>query len=160
MREYTNPQAHGFIMEAKGCAKVIKELERLITKYEKAVKRESDARKAEFETVMGYQNEGEIQNDYGYDCISEKTYRRYLEIFRKGQAALENPESTVNDIALFILRRIKCDIIVEQKDWEFESLSPEEQEAERKRAAESQKRWKKEIADIKKRMGIKENTDN
>lgn len=155
MREYTNPQAHGFIMEAKGCAKVIKELERLIAKFEKA-----DARKSEFETVMGYKSEGEIQNDYGYDCISEKTYQRYLEIFRIGKAALDNPEPTVNDITLFVLRRIKRDIIVEQKDWEFEAMSPEEQEVERKRAAESQKRWKDKIADIKKRMSVKEDIDN
>lgn len=40
MRTYTNPDANGFIMEAKACAKIEKDLQRLIDKYAKAINRE------------------------------------------------------------------------------------------------------------------------
>lgn len=36
-RTYTNPQANGFIMEAKACAKIEKDLMRLIAKYKKVI---------------------------------------------------------------------------------------------------------------------------
>jgi len=149
---YTNPDAHGYLMEAKACKKICKELDRLIAKFQRAVEREAAARKAEFETVMQYRNEREIQDDYGYECITEEQYDRYLEIFRAGQAALENAEPTVNELVVSILKRINGDIYRDQKEWEFSALTPEQQEAERKRAAESQKAWKKQIAEIKARL--------
>ena len=42
--------------------------------------------------------------------------------------------------------------------WEFEALPPEEQEAERKRAEESNKKWKEYIADLKKKRSVIEHT--
>ena len=38
MRTYTNPEANGYLTEAKACGKIVKELDRLIEKYRKAVK--------------------------------------------------------------------------------------------------------------------------
>lgn len=149
---YTNPDAHGYLMEAKACKKICKELDRLIAKYRRAVEREQAARKAEFETVMQYRSEREIQDDYGYEFITEEQYDRYLEIFRAGQQALEDTPPTVNELVISILKRINGDIYTDQKEWEFSALTPEQQEAERKRAAESQKAWKKRIADIKTRL--------
>ena len=149
---YTNPDAHGYLMEAKACKKICRELDRLIAKYQRAVERETAARQAEFETVMQYRSEREIQDDYGYECITEAQYDRYLEIFRAGQKALENAEPTVNELVVSILKRINGDIYRDQKEWEFSALTPEQQEAERKRAAESQKAWKKQIAEIKARL--------
>ena len=149
---YTNPDAHGYLMEAKACKKICRELDRLIAKFQRAVEREKAARQAEFETVMQYRSEREIQDDYGYECITEAQYDRYLEIFRAGQRALENTEPTVNELVVSILKRINSDIYRDQKEWEFSALTPEQQEAERKRAAESQKAWKKQIAEIKARL--------
>ena len=152
---YTNPDVHGYLMEAKACKKVCRELDRLITKFQRAVEREKATRKAEFETVMQYRNEREIQDDYGCEYITEAQYDRYLEIFRAGQDALENAEPTVNEIALSILRRMNSDVLRDQQEWEFAALSPEEQEAERKRAEESNRAWKKYISELKaKRQGI------
>lgn len=56
MRTYTNPEANGFLMEAKACAKIEKDLQRLIEKYAKAIKREEAARQRTFETVMQYRH--------------------------------------------------------------------------------------------------------
>ena len=49
MRTYTDPVANGYIMEAKACEKIEKDLRRLVDKYAKAVKREEDARKQQFQ---------------------------------------------------------------------------------------------------------------
>ena len=149
---YTNPDAHGYLMEAEACKKVCKELERLIAKFQRAVEREKAAKKAEFETVMQYRSEREIQDDYGYEFITEAQYDRYLDIFRAGQQALENAPPTVNELVISILKRINGDIYMDQKEWEFSALTPAQQEAERKRAIESQKAWKKHIAEIKARL--------
>lgn len=68
-------------MEAKACAKIEKDLQRLLDKYAKAINREEAARQQDFETVMQYRNEREIQDDYGCEYITEKQYRQYLHIF-------------------------------------------------------------------------------
>mgnify|MGYP000867574492 CR=1 FL=1 len=149
---YTNPDAHGYLMEAAACKKVCKEIDRLVAKFNRAVEREKAARKTEFETVMQYRSEREIQDDYGYECITEEQYDRYIQIFRAGQEALENTQPTVNELVVSILKRINGDIYRDQKEWEFSALTPEQQEAERKRARESQKAWKKHIAEIKARL--------
>ena len=146
-------------MEAKACKKIEKDLQRLIDKYAKAIKREDEARRKDFETVMQYRNEGEIQDDYGCEYITEKQYRLYLEIFREGEDALENHPKTVNEITHSILKNMLRDIERDRRQWEFEALSPEEQEAERKRAEESQRQWKAYIAELKKKRGIIESTD-
>ena len=149
---YTNPEAHGFLMEAKACKKIGKELNRFIAKYQRAVAREKAAKQAELETVMQYRNEGEIQNDSGWEYITETQYQRYIELFRSGKEALENGPPSVNEIVVSILHRINSDILRDQTEWEFSALSPEEQAAERKRLEESQKAWEKRIAEIKSRL--------
>ena len=153
MRTYTNPEANGYLTEAKACSKIVKELDRLIDKYKNAVKREETARNAEFEEVMGYRSEYEIQEAYGWEFITEAQYDRYLELFRKGKAALEDHEKTVNEITLSILEKMRGDLRTDQAQWEFEALTPEEQAAERKRAEESKKAWKKKIAELKEKRG-------
>lgn len=155
MRKYTNPEAHGYLIEAKACKKIVAELDRLSAKYQRTVEREKAAKEAEFETVMQYRNEREIQDDYGCEYITEAQYERYLDIFQAGREALENAQPTVNEIILSILRRMSRDVLRDQQEWEFAALSPEEQEAQRKRAEESNRAWKKYISELKaKRQGI------
>ena len=149
MGRYTDPERNGYLMEAKACAALEKDLTRLIEKYRKKVAKEQADRKAEFEEVMGYRSEAEIQEAYGWEFITEKQYDRYLEIFRKGKEALESQEKTVNELSLGILERIVASVDTDRREWEFCSLTPEEQAEERKKAEESQKRWKEMIAKIK-----------
>ena len=49
---YTVPEAHGYLMEAKACKNVVKEIDRLADKYRRAVEREKAAKRAELEAVM------------------------------------------------------------------------------------------------------------
>lgn len=149
MRTYTNPEANGFIMEAKACAKIEKDLRRLIDKYAKAIKREEDARQKDIEIALQYRNEREIQDAYGWDLITEKQYELYMRIFEEGQEVLANHPKTVNEITHSILCNMLSAVSSDRRQWEFEALSPEEQEAERKRAKESQRAWKAYIAELK-----------
>ena len=141
-------------MEAKACDKVCKELRRIAEKLSRAVDREKAARQKEFENVMHYSSETEIQNDFGWEFITEKQYDRYLEIFREGAAALENAPPTVTELSLKIVYRILSDIDLESREWRFSALTPAEQSAEEKRAEAANRAWKEKIADIKKRLGI------
>lgn len=155
-RGYLNPRAEGYLLEAKGCDKVCKELRRVADKLQRAVDRERAARQKEFETVMQYASEEELHEDYGWDVITELQYNRYLDMFREGQAALENTPPTVTEVALKIVRRILTDIDLESREWRFDALTPAEQQAELDRAAASQKAWKAKIAEIKRRRGFVE----
>ena len=153
-RKYTNPQAAGYLLEAKACELVCKELRRTAEKYKRAVDKEAADRQSEFETVLQYTSERQIQDDYGWDFLTEKQYDLYLDLFRHGQEALENAPPTPKVLALSILRRIIGDIEADCREWEFSALSPQEQAAERERLEKAQNAWKEKIAEIKRRRGI------
>lgn len=153
-RGYLNPKAEGYLLEAKACDKVCKELRRIVDKLQRAVDREKAIRQKEFETVMQYASEDELHEDYGWDIITQQQYNCYLDMFREGEAALENAPPTVTETALKIARRILKDIDLESREWRFEALTPAEQQAELERAEASQKAWKAKIAEIKKRRGL------
>lgn len=153
-RKYTNPDAFGYLLEAQACEKVIKELHRISEKYQRAVDKEAAFRQSEFETAMQYTNEQQIQDDYGWDIISETQYARYLALFREGKTALEQHAPTKTELALHIVRRIISGIEADRREWAFSALSPEEQTAELERIEKSQREWKERIAEIKKRRGI------
>jgi len=159
-RRYLRPDAEGYLLEAKACKRVIKELERLTAKLERRVEQEKARRQAEFEQAMTYRSEYEIQNDYGYGFLTECQYERYLDLFRIGSEALENHALTANEIAVKIIRRVIRDITEDQVEFQFSALSPEQQEAERRRAEQSRHAWKQKIAEIKKRRGILDNEEN
>lgn len=160
MKKYTNPDAHGYLMEAKACEKVVKELRRIAEKFQRAVDKEATDRQADFEKAMQYTNERQIQDDYGWDLITEKKYNWYLDLFHKGQEALENVPPTPKVLALHILHRIIRDIDANQCELEFSALLPQEQAAERVRSEKAQKEWKEKIAEIKRRRGIIETDAN
>lgn len=159
-RRYLRPDAEGYLLEAEACKKVIRELERLTAKLERKVEQEKSRRQTEFEQVMTYRSEYEIQNDYGYGFLTERQYEHYLDLFRTGSEVLENHSPTANEIAVRIIRRVIGDIYEDQKEFQFSALSPEQQEAERRRAEQSRLAWKQKIAEIKKRRGILDNEES
>lgn len=109
---------------------------------------------------MAYHSEYEIQNDYGYGFLTERQYEHYLDLFRAGSEALENHAPTANEIAVRIIRRVVRDIFEDQTEFQFSALSPEQQEAERRRAEQSRLAWKQKIAEIKKRRGLLDDEDS
>lgn len=94
VRKYTNPQAAGYLLEAKACEVVCKELRRTADKFQRAVQKEAADRQSEFETTMQYDSERQIQDDYGWGFITEKQYERYMDLFHHGQEALEKAPPT------------------------------------------------------------------
>ena len=159
MRKQINPEAEGYLLEAAACKKILKDLERLKEKYKRKVDQEQAKRQAEFESVMKFQSEWEILEAYGWELITEKQYDRYLELFREGEAALENHAPTCAELAHGILCRMAAGVERDIREWEFSALTPEQQQEKRKRAEESRLAWKRKIAEIKKKRGIIEADD-
>lgn len=152
-QQYLNSEAHGYLMEAKACKLLLKDLERIRAKLRRHIEKEAADRETEFEAAMQYHSESDIQEAYGWEFISEQQYDRYLELFRQGRKALDEHSPTVTELALSILNRIFQDIDRDCRQCEFEALSPEEQLAELKRAEESRQAWKQYIASLKEMVG-------
>ena len=126
MSRYLKPRDHGYLMEAAACVKVLGDLQRIEAKFARAVERESAARQAEFEKVMQYHSERELQDDFGWGFITEAQYDRYRLLFQQGQAAMEQLPPTKSELALRLVRRIMADIDADRREWEFSALSPED----------------------------------
>lgn len=154
MRKYTDPSAAGYLLEAKACGKVLKDLQRSAEKYKRKIEKEQEDRKKEFETVMGYRSEEDIRDAYGWEFITEAQFDRYIEIFRKGEQALEEHTPTVNELTYQILCRIISDIDLEQREWRFSALSPAEQAAEVERARNAKQEWARKIQQIREELGM------
>ena len=133
---------------------MLEDLRRIEAKYARTVEKECSVRQAEFEKVMQYHSERELQDDFGWGFITEAQYDRYRLLFQQGQAAMEQLPPTKSELALRLVRRIMADIDADRRECEFSALSPEDQQAERARAEQSQKEWKRKIAELKRKRGI------
>jgi len=149
VNRYTNPETAGYLLEAEGCGEAIKELERLIAKFQRKADREAETREKELETALGYGSEQEIQEAYGWEIITEKQYERYMDLFHRGRDALENPVPTRAEVTLKILQRICKELMLERQEWEFCALTPEQQTAELARRKQAKQMWKDHIQQIK-----------
>ena len=105
-------------MKAAACTKVLGELCRIEAKYARTVEKECSVRQAEFEKVMQYHSERELQDDFGWGFITEAQYDRYRLLFQQGQAAMEQLPPTKNELALGLVRRIMADIDADRREWE------------------------------------------
>ena len=153
-QKYLSTEAAGYLMEAAACKLIIKELDRAAGKFQRRVEKEHADREAEFERVMQYKSEDEIQDDFGWDLITKSQYETFLDMFRSGRQALEAQPPSVAELALRIIQRIKRDIDADRRSWEFSALTPEQQRAEEARAVQSRKLWKEKLAELKRRRGI------
>lgn len=149
MGRYTNPEAAGYLLEAAACGMVIKEVDRLIEKFQRKINREAEARRKELETAMGFKSEQDIQDAYGWELITEKQYDRYIELFRQGQAALEHHEPTRAELALSILRRFRWSLTADQDEWKLSALTPEQRAAELNRRANAAQEWKERLEQMR-----------
>ena len=138
-------------MEADACDKVLREMDRLIDKYERHVNKEADKRREEFELVMGYRSEADIQEAYGWEFITQAQYERYLEMFRAGNSAMENHEPTVTERALAILRAFRRDLLQEQQEYRYEAMSPDELRAEIQRRQAAERAWNERMKELRAR---------
>ena len=78
-QQYLNSEAHGYLMEAKACKLLLKDLARIRAKLKRHIEKEAADREAEFEAAMQYHSESDIQEAYGWEFISEQQYERYYE---------------------------------------------------------------------------------
>ena len=68
-QQYLNSEAHGYLMEAKACKLLLKDLERIRAKLKRHIEKEAADREAEFEAAMQYHSESDIQEAYGWNAI-------------------------------------------------------------------------------------------
>lgn len=85
MSRYLKLRDHGYLMEAAACTKVLEDLRRIEAKYARTVEKEGAVRQAEFEKVMQYHSERELQDDFGWGFITEAQYDRYRLLFSRGR---------------------------------------------------------------------------
>ena len=88
-QKYLNSEAHGYLLESDACALLIKELERVCTKFQRRIDKENATRQADFDAAMEYHSENEIQDAYGWELITEAQYHAYMDLFHRGRQALE-----------------------------------------------------------------------
>ena len=60
-QQYLNSEAHGYLMEAKACKLLLKDLERIRAKLKRHIEKEAADREAEFEAAMQSLSAQEIQ---------------------------------------------------------------------------------------------------
>ena len=53
-QQYLNSEAHGYLMEAKACKLLLKDLERIRAKLRRHIEKEAADREAEFKAAMQY----------------------------------------------------------------------------------------------------------
>ena len=135
-QKYLNSEAHGYLLESDACALLIKELERVCTKFQRRI-----------------DSENEIQDAYGWELITEAQYHAYMDLFHRGRQALEEHAPTVSELALSIARRVIYDLESDQREFAFSALTPEQQTAELLRAEKARKEWKEHIARLKEQQG-------
>ena len=156
MKRYDLSEKNGLILHASGCEILLKECDRIEQKLQKRIEKQEETRKKEFSKILSYQDEEEIRDEYGYGCITEKQFIRYMELFEKGQDSLNEPLESKETAALDILRIIISDLNFEIRQDRFDALSPEEQAEEYRRAEQSRKEWEQRKKEIKKRLYMEE----
>lgn len=153
---YDMSDKNGLILHADGCEILLKECERIRTKFIKKIEKQEEKRQKEFSEIFLYKNVEEICDAYGYGYITDKQRRKYTELFEKGKEVLNEPLVNRDTAALNVLQRFIKQLEFEIRQDRFDALSPEEQAEEIKRSEESLKAWKKYKKEIKKKLKMED----
>ena len=148
---YSDPKKAGAILEAEACGKVITELDRLIAKYDRKVRKETEKRREDLETALGYLSEDDIRDAYGWEYITRSQMERYIDLLHQGEDAIKNHTPTVAERTAALLRTISGDIARERQDYRYEAMTPDEFRAELKRQQQAEREWKERLDALKKR---------
>ena len=140
-KQNTNERAN-LLLEAAACRQVCKDLGRLVEKYQRAVEREAAARQEALAAALEYRSEREIQDAYGYDMLTERQYAQYLDLFRRGQEAMENPPETKHAVSLRISRKLLTEMERELYALEDLAMTPEQRAAAKAQASQARREWK------------------
>ena len=109
---------------------------------------------------MQYHSERELQDDFGWGFITEAQYDRYRSFSAGGRLPWSScRRQRANWLCAWCAAswRILTQIA---GSGSFSALSPEDQQAERARAEQSQKEWKRKIAELKRKRGIIEASED
>ena len=153
---YDMSDKNGLILHAEGCGILLKECERIRTKFIRKITKQEEKRQKEFSEIFSYRNVEEVCDAYGYGYITDEQRREYTELFEKGREVLNEPLVNCDTAALNVLQRFIKQLEFEIRQDRFDALSPEEQAEEIKRSEESLKAWKEYKKEIKKKLKMED----
>ena len=153
---YDMSDKNGLILHADGCEILLKECERIRTKFIRKIAKQEEKRQKEFSEIFSYKNVEEICDAYGYGYITDEQRRKYTELFEKGKEVLNEPSVNRDTAALNVLQRFIKQLEFEIRQDRFDALSPEEQAEEIRRSEESMKVWKEYKKEIKKKLKMED----
>lgn len=153
---YDISDKNGLVLHADGCEILLKECERIRTKFIRKIAKQEEKRQKEFSEIFSYRNVEEICDAYGYGYITDEQRRKYTELFEKGKEVLNEPLVNRDTAALNVLQRFIKQLEFEIRQVRFDALSPEEQAEEIKKSEESLKAWKKYKKEIKKKLKMED----
>lgn len=153
---YDMSDKNGLVLHADGCEILLKECERIRTKFIRKIAKQEEKRQKEFSEIFSYRNVEEICDAYGYGYITDEQRRKYTELFEKGKEVLNEPLVNRDTAALNVLQRFIKQLEFEIRQVRFDALSPEEQAEEIKKSEESLKAWKKYKKEIKKKLKMED----
>lgn len=90
---------------------------------------------------------------YGYDMLTERQYEQYLDLFRRGQEAMENPPETKHAVSLRISRKLLTEMERELYALEDLAMTPEQRAAAKAQAAQARREWKERLQAMQIRRG-------
>ena len=153
---YDMSEKNSLILHADGCEILLKECERIRTKFIRKIAKQEEKRQKEFSEIFSYKNVEEICDAYGYGYITDEQRRKYTELFEKGKEVLNEPSVNRDTAALNVLQRFIKQLEFEIRQDRFDALSPEEQAEEIRRSEESMKVWKEYKKEIKKKLKMED----
>lgn len=147
---------NGLILHADGCEILLKECERIRTKFIKKIAKQEEKRQKEFSEIFSYRNVEEICDAYGCGYITDEQRRKYTELFEKGEDALNAPLVNRDTAALDVLLRFIKQLKLEIRQDRFDDLPPEERAEEIRRSEERIMAWQKRKKEIKKKLKMED----
>lgn len=153
---YDMSNKNGLILHADGCEILLKECERVRTKFIKKIAKQEEKRQKEFSEIFSYRNVEEICDAYGYGYTTDEQRRKYTELFEKGKEVLNEPLVNRDTAALNVLQRFIKQLEFEISQDRFDTLSPEKQAEKIRRSEESLKASKEYKKEIKKKLKMEE----
>lgn len=148
----------GCAWEARVRRAVLRRLEQPIKLAGAVVEKEDKAAQASREKLSGYATEEEANDAYGWDIITEDEYKEVVRILR-GEA--EGPkEKTEAQAVLETLREFASKIEHETSSFEWEALTPEEQEKARADGEAFKAQLHAAAAGARRNKGVVENDED
>lgn len=127
MTEKEKQKREAIRLEIKARKEVLKKLENPLKRLRQQADANYEKRKTRIQAAREYGSIEEAHDAWGYDCITEEEYEEIKRVFELGDEYVEKHISP-QEAAVKILERFVGGLYTEIRSFEFDLLTPEEQE--------------------------------